>query len=114
MVESRDRTLLMKVLGHAVAGVDPDEQIKRLRAAGLEDDDLLYLGFSESDLEKAPGTKTYWVTAHPYANQDGTIEVPANIPADEVEDYIYNHFDEIEFGEPELDYKGTGFEFGKE
>lgn len=59
-------------------------------------------------------TVRYWVQAHPYANQDGSIDVPVDIPADKVEDYIQEKFSDIEFGKPDLDYKGTEFEFGKE
>jgi len=59
-------------------------------------------------------TVRYWVQAHPYANQDGFIDVPADISADEVEKYIRENFGNIEFEEPDLDYKGTDFEFGKE
>ncbi len=59
-------------------------------------------------------TVRYWVQAHPFANQDGSIDVPADIPADEVENYIRENFGDIEFGEPDLDYGGTEFEFGEE
>ena len=59
-----------------------------------------------------PSTKRYWVTAHPYANQDGSINVPVDVPSDEVEDWILEHWDDIEFDEPNLEYAGTDFEFG--
>jgi len=59
-------------------------------------------------------TVKYWVQAHPFANQDGSINVPVDIPADEVENYIRENFGYIKFGEPDLDYRGTEFEFGRE
>ena len=52
------------------------------------------------------------VTAHPYADQYGTIMVPEEI-ADDAEktwQYVEDHFDDIEFGKPDLDYAGTEFE----
>ena len=48
------------------------------------------------------------VTAYPYAVVFGTIDVP---DGEDVEEYINDHFDEIEFGEPELDYCGVDIEF---
>ncbi len=59
-------------------------------------------------------TKTYWITAHPYANQEGCIEVPAEIQDDEVQDWIENHFENIKFEEAQLDYRGADFEYGRE
>jgi len=53
----------------------------------------------------------YWIVASPYATQYGTIVVPDNV---EPEEYIKEHWDEIDFDEPELDYAGTDFEFGIE
>ena len=55
--------------------------------------------------------KTYYVTAYPYASQTGTIKIPGNLSHKEVEQYISDHFDEIDFGEPSLDYAGTDFDF---
>jgi len=53
-----------------------------------------------------------YVTAYPYARQTGSVLVPESV--DSVEDlraYIMEHFDEIDFGEPELDYAGTDMAF---
>lgn len=59
-------------------------------------------------------TVRYWVQAYPFASQDGYIDVPADIPANKVENYIRENFDDIEFEEPDLHYGGTEFEFGEE
>lgn len=59
----------------------------------------------------------YVVTAHPYVVQYGTIDVPENVPANDYEklaDYIDEHWNEIEFSEPDLDYADTDFEIDKE
>ena len=45
---------------------------------------------------------------------DGYIEVPDNIPGEDVEDYITEHFGEVKFSESDLDYAGTDFKFEKE
>ena len=49
------------------------------------------------------------VTAYPYAITSGYIEVPDK--TDNVKAYIDEHFDDIEFGEPDLDYCGTDYDF---
>lgn len=54
--------------------------------------------------------KTVSVTAYPYATQYGTIEVPAALDGDKLEQYIACHWDDIVFGEPDLDYCGTDYE----
>lgn len=55
-------------------------------------------------------TREINVTAYPYAVQWGTINVPENITdEDEIKDYISEHWEEISFGEPDLDYVGTDF-----
>ena len=64
--------------------------------------------------EGEKGTKTISVTAYPYAVQYGEIEVPKDLPLEKIQDYIRNHWNEISFGEPELDYCGTDFEFDDE
>lgn len=51
------------------------------------------------------------VTGYPYATTSGDIEVPDDVKDEELHDYIKEHFDEISFGEPDLDYCGTDFEF---
>lgn len=50
-------------------------------------------------------TNTIHITAFPYATQHGTLKVPGNITQAEVDEYIADHWDEIEFDEPELDYE---------
>lgn len=59
-------------------------------------------------------TKTINVTAYPYAVQYGTIEVPKELNEDDVNDYLFEHWNEIKFGEPELDYAGTDFDFNED
>ncbi len=51
----------------------------------------------------------YLITAYPYAVVYGSIEVPDDV--EDAWDYIDDHFDDIKFGEPELDYCGTNYEF---
>lgn len=50
------------------------------------------------------------ITAYPYAVQYGTLEMPDDIKQDFREEYIKEHWSEIKFGEPELDYAGTDME----
>lgn len=45
------------------------------------------------------------VTAYPYASVEGTIKVPATV--EDVASYIAEHFNEICFSEPQLDFCGT-------
>ena len=52
--------------------------------------------------------KTYLVTAFPYAVQNGKITVPDDVI--DVNKYIKNHWNGIEFNEPDLDYFGTDFD----
>lgn len=47
------------------------------------------------------------ITAYPYAAQTGIIEVPDGVDA---EKYIKEHWNEVTFDEPELDYCGTDFD----
>ena len=54
--------------------------------------------------------KTIFVTAYPYATQFGKILIPDDIDDKDVRDYLSEHFDEIKFEEPELDYCGCDFE----
>ena len=51
-----------------------------------------------------------FVTAFPFVRQEGIIEVPDDVSAEDVHDYISEHWDEIEFGEAELDYAGSDFD----
>ena len=55
--------------------------------------------------------KNIEVLAYPYASQIGTINIPDSVKPENMEAYIREHRDEIKFGEPELDYRGTDFEF---
>jgi hypothetical protein len=48
------------------------------------------------------------VVAYPYVTQYGGLNIP-----DDVEDrqqYVADHWNEIEFGRPEFDYAGTDFD----
>ena len=58
--------------------------------------------------------KTLSITASPYATQYGTIKVPDNLPESEYKSYVNEHFGEIKFGEPDLDYAGTDLEIDEE
>ena len=52
------------------------------------------------------------VVVHPYATQYGRIGVPDRCKTDEeIRQYIEEHFDYINFGEADLDYKGIDFDF---
>ena len=72
------------------------------------------------DIEKLLNSKCVTVrevcvTVHPYATQYGTIGVPERCQTEEeIRQFIDEHFDWIAFGEPDLDYKGTDFEFYEE
>lgn len=51
------------------------------------------------------------VTAHPYAYQQDTIEVPDDLTTEEeIRTYIEGNLDQVDFQEPDLDYIGTDFE----
>lgn len=54
--------------------------------------------------------KTVTVTASPYATVYGSIKVPDNITENNVKEYVKEHFNEIKFGTPDLDYAGTEFD----
>lgn len=54
--------------------------------------------------------KTITVTANTYVYQTGSLEIPDNLTKDEARDYVKQHWGEIEFDEPELDYLGASFE----
>ena len=59
-------------------------------------------------------TKTIRITAYPYASQTGAIEVPKSLPDDEIDDYIIDNWDDIEFNSPDLDYCGTDFDWSED
>lgn len=48
------------------------------------------------------------VTAYPYATIYGSINVPDDV--EETYDYVREHWDEIDFGEPDLDFCGIDYE----
>lgn len=55
--------------------------------------------------------KTINVTSFPFATQWGSVEVPEYLKDPmEIRDYIVEHWDDIKFGEPDLDYCGADFE----
>ena len=55
-------------------------------------------------------TKEISVIAYPYAVQYGTILVPTEIVGeDKIKEYVSEHWNDIWFGEPDLDYCGTDF-----
>ena len=58
--------------------------------------------------------KTLNITALPYAVQYGTIKVPDNLDESCYTEYINDHWDDIEFEPPDLDYCGTDFEIDEE
>ena len=47
-------------------------------------------------------SKTITVTAYPFATVYGTIDVPDGV--EDVETYVSDHWDSIEFGNIDLDY----------
>lgn len=60
-------------------------------------------------------SREVYVTAYPFAIQGGTIQVPNDITGyKEVAAYIDEHWSEIDFNPPELDYGGTDFDFEEE
>ena len=55
--------------------------------------------------------KNVTVVAYPYAVQSGIIQVPdALTDYVDVDFYIQEHWDEIDFYAPDLDYCGTDYE----
>ena len=57
------------------------------------------------------GLKPVHITAYPYATVEGDIYVPKDINTKEkLNAYIREHFDDISFGTPDLDYAGTDFD----
>ena len=52
------------------------------------------------------------VTAYPYATQYGKIEIPEGV--EDIRSYVSEHWDEIKFNEPDLDYAGADFEVEEE
>ncbi len=52
-----------------------------------------------------------YVTATPYTVQYGMLKVPDDTLEKEYQKYLKAHFDEVQFGVPELDYRGTDIKF---
>ena len=57
--------------------------------------------------------KTVGITVSPYANQYGTLVIPKGLTEEEEKTYVSDHFDEIKFGEADLDYKGVDIEISE-
>lgn len=55
--------------------------------------------------------KKVCVRAYPYATQEAEFMVPAGLSPEEEHAFIEEHFKDIRFGAPDLDYKGTDFEY---
>ena len=54
------------------------------------------------------------VTAYPYATMFGDLDIPdkvVNGSEEKLREYISDHWDEIDFGEPDLDFQGCEYEF---
>lgn len=54
------------------------------------------------------------VTAYPYCTMFGDLEVPDDVMNGsdaKLHEYISDHWDEIDFGEPDLDFQGCDYEF---
>lgn len=56
----------------------------------------------------------YIITSRPYATQTGTLEIPDDVSGDAIYEYAEDHWYEIDFGEPNLDYGGTDFDMEEE
>lgn len=54
--------------------------------------------------------ETVKVVAYPYARQSGKIQVPEGLSEKDKAEYVKEHWNEIEFSAPELDYCGTDFD----
>jgi len=55
-----------------------------------------------------------FVSAHPYADTTGEIEIPDDVKDKDIREYVDKHFNDIKFGPPELDYGGTDYELTDE
>ena len=57
--------------------------------------------------------KTYFITAYPYAVQNGVlIGVPDDVK--DIKEYINEHWNSIRWSDVDLDYCGTDYEFEEE
>lgn len=54
--------------------------------------------------EVEPDTKTVTVSATPYVLHRGMLEVPRELVGKDLKEYVYKHFDEIDFEEVDVDY----------
>lgn len=50
------------------------------------------------------------IHAYPFAQIEGTINVPDNLTENETWDYIYDNWNEVFWEPPELDYNGVEWE----
>jgi len=48
--------------------------------------------------------KTLFITAYPFAIQTGYLEVPDEMSSGQYDEYVREHWGEIEFLSPDLDY----------
>lgn len=51
----------------------------------------------------------YMFETYPYVNQTGYIEIPDDYEGSK-EEYIQEHWDDVELSEPEFDYAGTALD----
>lgn len=55
--------------------------------------------------------RAFRLFTQPYANQYGTIVIPNELETEEeIKKYVSEHWGDVEFAPPELDYCGTDFE----
>jgi len=54
--------------------------------------------------------ETALITAYPYATQYGTLPIPKGLNEGQKQAYVEEHWGEINFSKPELDYCGTEFD----
>ena len=50
------------------------------------------------------------IQAYPFATQNGWIDIPDWVEEKDVEQYIIDNWDHIDFGEAELDYAGCDYD----
>lgn len=87
---------------------------KEFEGCTVFNDEILNEGSDDEKKKDKTGTKTVSVTAYPYAVQYGELDIPKGLSQEKTEEYIRDHWNEIRFGDPELDYCGTDFEFDDE
>lgn len=56
-------------------------------------------------------TRKYYITCYPYAVQYGSIRIPKDVPEEDIQEWIVDHWNEIKFDKPaEIDYEACDFE----